>query len=96
MSEAERHRLIADFIDATFGGLAANDEFVALLRSMVPELPDDPEPAQVQAWVELAELVQDRDFRASVRKMAKNQADERAADDPGGCTTNSPNRSASR
>lgn len=83
-SEAERQRLITDFVDATFGGLAANDEFVAFLRSMVPELPDDPEPAQVRAWVELAELVQDPDFRASMRRMAQHQADERAAGDPGG------------
>src|SRR4051794_23509304 len=51
---------------------------------MVPELPDDPEPAQVRAWVELAELVQDPDFRASMRRMAQHQADERAAGDPGG------------
>jgi hypothetical protein len=43
---------------------------VALLRAMRPELPDDPEPHQVEAWVELAELVQDPDFRASVRRMA--------------------------
>ena len=84
MSEAERQRLITDFIDATFGGIDANDEFVAFLRSMVPELPDDPEPAQVQAWVELAELVQDPDFRASIRRMAQHQANERAAGDPGG------------
>ena len=57
MADAERHRLITDFIDATFGGLDANDEFVAVLRSMAPELPDDPEPEQVPAWVDLAELV---------------------------------------
>ena len=84
MSEAERQRLITDFVDATFGGIAANDEFVVFLRSMVPELPDDPDPVQVQAWVELAELVQDPDFRASVRRLAQHQADERAAGDPGG------------
>jgi hypothetical protein len=48
MSEAERQRLITGCIDAAFGGVAGNDEFVALLRCMVPELPDTPEPAQVQ------------------------------------------------
>ena len=51
---------------------------------MAPELPDDPEPEQVQAWVDLAELVQDADFRASVRRMAERQAADRAAGDPGG------------
>jgi hypothetical protein len=38
----------------------------------------------VQAWVELAELVQDRDFRASVRRMAEYQAAERADGDQTG------------
>jgi hypothetical protein len=52
-----------------------------MLRAMRPELPDDPEPDQVEAWVELAELVQDLDFRASVRRMAEYQAAERQAGD---------------
>ncbi|GAB2443107.1 hypothetical protein GCM10027187_01910 [Streptosporangium sandarakinum] len=33
---------------------------------MTPELPDDPGTEQVRAWVELAELSQDPDFRAPV------------------------------
>ena len=62
---------------------------VAMLRSAMPELPDDPSPEQVDAWVELAELVQDPDFKASVRRMAEHQAAERAAGDQSGsaCTT---------
>ena len=55
-----------------------------MLRSAIPELPDDPSPAQVDAWVELAELVQDPDFTASVRRMAELQAAERAAGEPSG------------
>ena len=84
MSEPERQGLIDDFLDEAFGGLDANPELVALLRSMRPELPDDPEPGQVNAWVELAELVQDLDFRASVRRMAEFQAAERARGDDTG------------
>ena len=80
MSEVERQHLIDDFLDDTFGDTNANPEF-AMLRAMRPELPDDPEPHQVQAWVELAELVQDPDFRASVRRMAEYQAAERDAGD---------------
>ena len=80
MSEVERQHLIDDFLDDTFGDTNANPEF-AMLRAMRPELPDDPEPHQVEAWVELAELVQDPDFRASVRRMAEYQAAERAAGD---------------
>ena len=35
-----------------------------------PELPDDPSAEQVEAWVELAELVADRTFREQVRQVA--------------------------
>ncbi|MEV7021789.1 MerR family transcriptional regulator [Kitasatospora sp. NPDC093558] len=84
LSDAERRRLIGDFIDDTFGGLDANADFVDMLRSAMPELPDDPEPDQVDAWVELAELAQDPDFRAAVRRMAEYQAAERARGDATG------------
>jgi DNA-binding transcriptional MerR regulator len=78
LSEDERRRLIGDFLDAAFGGLDANPEFVGIMRSMTPELPDNPEAEQVEAWVELAELSQDPDFRASVRRLAEHHAAERA------------------
>lgn len=65
LSEAERHRLVADFLGAALGDVP---EGVA--RSLTPELPDDPDPDQVEAWVELVELAQDPDFRASMRRMA--------------------------
>ncbi|NPD03339.1 MerR family transcriptional regulator [Nocardioides sp. zg-1308] len=84
MSEFERQRLIDEFLDEAFGGVDANPELLELLRSMRPELPEDAEPAQVQAWVELAELVRDPDFRAAVRRMAEFQASERANGDQTG------------
>ncbi|MGW2933826.1 MerR family transcriptional regulator [Streptomyces sp. NPDC001156] len=81
LSEDERRRLIDDFLDAVFGGLGADPHFAGVRRSMTPELPDNPESEQVQAWVELAELSQDPDFRASVRRTAENHAAERAEGD---------------
>lgn len=78
LSEDERRRLIGDFLDAAFGGLDANPEFVGIMRSMTPELPDTPEAEQVEAWVELAELSQDPDFRASMRRVAEQHAADRA------------------
>ncbi|MFG2371391.1 MerR family transcriptional regulator [Streptomyces sp. NPDC048504] len=73
LSEDERRRLIGDFLDAVFGGLDdAVPAFAGVMRSMTPELPDNPEPEQVQAWVELAELSLDPDFRAFVRRMAED------------------------
>jgi hypothetical protein len=76
LSDIERRRIIHQFIDEAFGDLDANPDLVALLRSAMPELSDDPTPEQVDAWVELAELVQDPDFKASVRRAAEYQAAE--------------------
>jgi DNA-binding transcriptional MerR regulator len=84
LSDAQRRRLIADFVEDTFGGTDANPEFLEMIRSAMPELPDDPDPAQVQAWVELAELTQDENFRASIRRMAEYQAAQRAEGDATG------------
>ncbi len=77
LSEGERQRLTGDFLDAVLGDLGAEPSFPAVRCSMTPELPDDPEAEQVQAWVELAELSQDPDFRACMRRMARDEAAER-------------------
>jgi hypothetical protein len=63
LSEAERRRLVDGFLTAAFGGVGTDSTFAGITRSMTPELPDDPDTEQVQAWVELAELSQDPDFR---------------------------------
>ncbi|MFB7341612.1 MerR family transcriptional regulator [Streptomyces hydrogenans] len=84
LSEDERRRLIGDFLDVVFGGLDATPAFSGVMRSMTPELPENPEAEQVQAWVELAELSQDPDFRAVVRRMAEEQAAEQARSDTRG------------
>ncbi|MGW0547846.1 MerR family transcriptional regulator [Streptomyces altiplanensis] len=78
LSEDERRRLIGDFLDAVFGGPDAAPAFAGVMRSMTPELPDNPEAEQVQAWVELAEMSLDPDFRAVVRRMVEDQAAEQA------------------
>ncbi|MET9858222.1 MerR family transcriptional regulator [Streptomyces smyrnaeus] len=79
LSEDERRRLIGEFLDAVFGGLDAVPAFAGVMRSMTPELPDNPEPEQVRAWVELAEMSLDPDFRALLRRLAEQQAAEQAA-----------------
>ncbi|MGW4249768.1 MerR family transcriptional regulator [Nocardia sp. NPDC004722] len=84
LTETERDRIIHDFVDNTFGAVDGNPAVVELLRSSMPELPDDPTPDQVSAWMDLVELVQDTDFRAAVRRMAEYQAEERAAGDDTG------------
>ncbi|MEU0094025.1 MerR family transcriptional regulator [Kribbella sp. NPDC006257] len=67
LTTAQRHTLVTDFLDAVFDD---NEGFDAARTSLTPELPDHPEPEQVEAWIELAELTQDEDFRAVVRRMA--------------------------
>ncbi|GAA0443699.1 MerR family transcriptional regulator [Acrocarpospora corrugata] len=83
LSENERRHLIDDFLDTTFDGLYATAGFAGIRRSMTPELPDNPEPEQVEAWVELAELTQNPDFRASMRRIAEHHATEHAEGPPG-------------
>jgi len=87
LSDDERKRIVADFLDQTFAGLDIEPGFEARMRSAAPELPDDPAPEQVDAWIELAELVQDAGFRAAIRRMseqhstARKAGEERAAPD---------------
>ena len=85
LSGAERRRLINDFIDDTFTGLDLGPEFLSMMRGAMPDLPGEPTHEQINAWVELAGLVQDGGFRASIRQAASAQARARAetAGEPG-------------
>ena len=78
MSDEERNRLIDEFWDEVVAGLDVDEQFIEWMRSAKPNLPDDPSSEQVEAWIELAEMVQDPDFRALVRSLSRQQADQRA------------------
>ncbi|WP_249350680.1 hypothetical protein [Microbispora sp. H10836] len=81
LSEDERRRLTGDFLDSVFGGLDA--DLAGIRRTMTPELPDDPEDEQIEAWIELAELVRDPEFCALMRRLAEQHlADHAHADGP--------------
>ncbi|MCX5439743.1 MULTISPECIES: MerR family transcriptional regulator [unclassified Streptomyces] len=85
LSAAERKQIIDDFMEQTFGGLdAADPDIRTRMRVMVPDLPDDPTTEQVDAWVELAELMQDPGFRAHMRSMIEFNAADRGPDVPPG------------
>ena len=86
LSAAQRQQLIDEFVDATFADTdpdAPGAGIAGAMRSMPVELPDDPSVDQLEAWVELAELVGDESFRARVREMAVagSQAPATAPDD---------------
>jgi DNA-binding transcriptional MerR regulator len=70
MSPAERRQMIDDFLAEVFQGLEPSPAS-AQRWAGAPNLPDDPSPEQVDAWVELAGLVSDRDFRRRTRQVAE-------------------------
>ncbi len=74
LSDDERRRIVADFLDHVFDGLEIDPAFEARMRSAAPSLPDDPSPELLDAWIELAELVSDEDFRARIRGMSESHA----------------------
>ncbi len=73
LSAQERQRIIDEFVDEAFAGVEPRPESAHIatgMRTMPAELPDEPTPEQVDAWIELAGLVADPSFKARVREMA--------------------------
>ena len=73
LSAQERQRIIDDFVAEVFQGVDPGSPAMGVargMRQMPAELPDDPAPEQVEAWIELGELVADDSFRRRARDMA--------------------------
>jgi hypothetical protein len=79
LSGEQRRALVGELIEEAAGDLGLEPRFAARLRSTLPDLPDDPTPEQLEAWVELAHLVVDPDFRARVRRAFERHAADRAS-----------------
>ena len=87
LSAAERRRILQEFVDEAFQGLdLADPEIRERMRGTALDLLEDPTPEQVDAWVELAEMVQDPGFRAAMRQAAEFNAADRAHDTPRGAS----------
>lgn len=84
MPDEERERLIDDFWTAVGAEMPAH--FVDRLRGLRPRLPDDPDAAQLTAWIELADLLRRPDFREDVRTYLR----ETYGTDPGRRLTAAP------
>jgi len=67
LSANERMQIIDDFKADVYGGLDIEPDLRERVRDLRIDLPDDPSPEQVDAWIDLAGLVQDPDFRARMR-----------------------------
>ncbi|MFF3496128.1 MerR family transcriptional regulator [Streptomyces sp. NPDC002795] len=84
-SAAERKRIMDDFAEEMLHGLDTVDPAVQeRMRGMSADLPDDPTPEQVDAWVELAELLQDPAFKARMRQATEYNAADRTPEDAAG------------
>jgi DNA-binding transcriptional MerR regulator len=73
LSAQERQRIVDDFVARAFAGIDADAPGAGIgqaMRQLPADLPDDPTAEQVDAWLELAELVQDESFQRRVREMA--------------------------
>jgi len=70
LSVAERRQIIDDFTDEVFAGLDPSPARFARW-SAGPDLPDDPSPEQVEAWIELVGLAGAPDFRQRIRQTAE-------------------------
>ncbi|MGW7241036.1 helix-turn-helix domain-containing protein [Streptomyces sp. NPDC054804] len=85
LSAVERRRILEEFVEETLHGLDTVDpEIRKRMLATVAELPEDPTPEQVDAWVELAEMVQDPAFRAQMRRATEFNAADRGPGVPAG------------
>jgi DNA-binding transcriptional MerR regulator len=77
-----RKRILDEYVDRVFAGIddehGTSAAFSEMMRNAFPELPQEPTQRQVEAWVDLVELVQDDAFIARSRQMAVYGAAKRA------------------
>ncbi|WP_049561753.1 MerR family transcriptional regulator [Nonomuraea sp. SBT364] len=66
MTDEERERLVDEFWNEVDEGLDVPPGFVERLRRMRPRLPEDPTAGQLEAWIELADLLRGEEFRGAV------------------------------
>jgi DNA-binding transcriptional MerR regulator len=67
MSDDDRDWLITEFWDFVTDGLDVHPGYIQRLHSRKPQLPEEPSTEQLEAWIELADLVRDEEFRMSIR-----------------------------
>ncbi|MEU8893987.1 TIGR03086 family metal-binding protein [Streptomyces sp. NPDC048442] len=85
MSAAERRTVIHDFVTGALGGLDV-PAYRRGLPAAAPDLPADPTDEQVDAWLELGELVRGPALRAGLRRMARYAAEHPAGESADGAT----------
>ncbi|WLW52081.1 MerR family transcriptional regulator [Streptomyces sp. YU58] len=85
LSAAERQRIMEEFVEEALHGLDTVDPDIReRMRRTAVDLADDPPPEQVDAWMELAGMLQDPEFRRQMRRAVEFNAADRAPDAPRG------------
>ncbi|GAA3198367.1 MerR family transcriptional regulator [Dactylosporangium siamense] len=70
LSAQQRQRIIDDFVGTAFDG--ATDPDAAVVAGWMRELPAEPTAEQLDAWLDLAELVADQGFQGRIRTMVRS------------------------
>ncbi|MEW9534647.1 hypothetical protein [Microbispora sp. NPDC049125] len=78
----QRRQPVAELVAEATHALDMEPAFAAHLRSMLPDLLDDPSVEQLDAWLELAHLIGDPDFREGVREAFERHATDRSSGPP--------------
>jgi DNA-binding transcriptional MerR regulator len=85
LSAAERQRIMEEFVAETLHGLDTVDpDIQERMRQTAVRLAENPTPEEVDAWVELAEMLQDPQFRAQMRQAVEFNAADRQPGEPRG------------
>src|ERR1041385_290841 len=72
LSNEERKAVIERFYEKVAEGIPIDKGWMkAMIEASAPKLPDDPTAEQLDAWIELADIVSDPKFIASLRENAK-------------------------
>lgn len=69
MSDAQRQSLVDDFLAEVSEDMPS--DVADRLRDARPQLPADPSPGQLDAWLELSELLQDDGYRTVTREYLR-------------------------
>ncbi|MGO4675461.1 MerR family transcriptional regulator [Bosea sp. 2YAB26] len=71
LSNAQFRLLVERFYDEVAGGAQMDDAWKRqMIEASTPELPDDPTPAQIDAWAELTVIITDESYMAEMRANA--------------------------
>jgi DNA-binding transcriptional MerR regulator len=82
LDAAERQGLVDRWLDRALDGVPADAAWTARFRAVARlDLPESPTDAQLDAWLELAELVTDDDFAARMRAVGEEAWSGPPADD---------------